>query len=256
MSTKQSQSDAGIILNETALHQARQVENEIGKALNESQGLATLIESAVKNRKKIDRIFLNNYIKGALNINPFFFGTWVMVDPHGLEGNDTVECKDGKGLPGTIYCPYAYREGDSTAFSLGTFYDAVVKDYYKVSHGSGKPGLIDPYIEPDAGSVIMTSTTVPIFDNEKIIGVAGIDLVLKSFNEKMRAVTPFKKGRAFLIGNNGLIVGHPVDSLAGKPATVLGLSPDCLDSIREGKSFDKTISCKPDNIKSRIISVP
>lgn len=256
MSAKQSRDAAGTILTETAYHHARQIEKEIGMAMNTSRGLATLIESAIKDRPNINRDFLNHYIQAALNINPFFFGTWVMVDPFKLEGNDSVECTDGQGLPGTIFCPYAYRDADSIIFELGTFFDALENDYYRISHSTGKPGLIDPYIDPDAENAIMTSTTVPIFDNGQIAGVAGIDLNLQSFNTKMRQICPYKDGQAFLIGNNGLIVGHRIDSISGKSASIMGISEDVLQAIQKGIQVDKTIYYQPENVKSRFVSVP
>jgi hypothetical protein len=112
LSAQQSKVAAAAILTETASHHAKQVEKEIGAAMNASCGLSSLIECAVKDRSHIDRMLLNQYIRTTLKTDQFFFGVWAMVDPHCLEGNDTVDCKDGKRLLPTIYSPYAYRSDD------------------------------------------------------------------------------------------------------------------------------------------------
>jgi methyl-accepting chemotaxis protein len=256
LSAQQSKEAATAILTETASHHANHVEMEIGAAMNASRGLGSLIESTVKDRAHVDRKLLNQYIVTTLKTDPFFFGVWAMVDPHCLEGNDTVNCVDGKELPSTIYSPYAHRSGDTTVFKMVGFNDGVGNEYYTLSHSSGKSGLTNPYVDPLANNAIMTSTTVPIRDGSRIIGVAGVDLVLGSFNSKMRNITPYSKSSAFLIGNNGLTVGHPIDSFAGKSAKLIGLSDSNLLAIRDGKTINQTLIYGSSKVKSHLITVP
>lgn len=256
MSLRHSVDTTRVTLREAASHHATAVATQIRGALDVSATLGTLVESMVHDRQKLDRTLLDRQIAGLLKANPFFFGVWVMVDPGKLEGSDVRPSTDGSGDSSTIYAPYAYYDEGKPAYDYTNFNEGAVEPYYLESHGSGQEALIDPYAEPDADNVLMTSTTVAIKEQGVPIGVAGVDVVLSSFSEKMRAIKPFERSVAFVLGNNGLIVGHPDDSLAGKSATALGLGSAELEAVKRGEVIEMVLAASGARHKQQLVIMP
>lgn len=61
-------------------------------------------------------------------------------------------------------------------------------DYYLVPKARGKETMVEPYLYPiDGVQVLMTSAVVPITIDNKVVGVAGVDLPLKTFRKKQKA---------------------------------------------------------------------
>ena len=92
-----------------------------------------------------------------------------------------------------------------------------MEDYYRVSFLSGEEGLIEPYFENVGGEqVLITSLTIPIKRNGRVIGVAGVDLELTEIQEMAEKVKPLKTGVVGIFSKQGIIIAHPDPSRVGK----------------------------------------
>jgi len=125
--------------------------------------------------------------------------------------------------------------------------------YYKVKR-SGKEFITSPYyysyaidkalpeVKPiDESSILEATIIIPIMNNNKFVGLAGIDFPLESFQQIIDDIKPFKESYTFLIANNGHFVAHPKKKLINK--SIAEINPDdnvkfkFVERIKNGKKF-------------------
>jgi methyl-accepting chemotaxis protein len=79
--------------------------------------------------------------------------------------------------------------------------------------------VTDPYLESYGNTsteILETSVCVPILDNEKFVGLMGVDLSLERFIPIIESIKPYPGSKAMLISNNGTIIVHPESQKIGK----------------------------------------
>ena len=125
--------------------------------------------------------------------------------------------------------------------------------YYKVKR-SGKEFITSPYyysyaidkalpeVKPiDESSILEATIIIPIMNNNKFVGLAGIDFPLESFQQIIDDIKPFKESYTFLIANNGHFVAHPKKKLINK--SIAEINPDdnvkfkLAERIKNGEKF-------------------
>lgn len=84
---------------------------------------------------------------------------------------------------------------------------------YKAAKEAGKEMIWEPYpdqLEIDAvGTTLMTTLTVPMYNNGNYIGLVGADITLEHLQNMIAGISPFDDSYAFLISSNGLYAAHP-----------------------------------------------
>ena len=78
-------------------------------------------------------------------------------------------------------------------------------DYYTLPM-KGFEGMLEPYLDSGA---MMTSYVKPIKRAGKRVGVAAVDLSLKSLDARMKAVKVLDSGYAFVASDTGQLVAYP-----------------------------------------------
>jgi methyl-accepting chemotaxis protein len=122
------------------------------------------------------------------------------------------------------------------------YYDQVGEgDYYQIPKRTGREAVIDPYIYPIQGrDVLLTSLVVPMFDGEKFIGIAGIDIELTALQEMVQnaELGHYQRGYAQLISANGTIVASEVLENAGKMIDEVVVNEDLVSAVQRGEPFE------------------
>jgi methyl-accepting chemotaxis protein len=113
-------------------------------------------------------------------------------------------------------------------------------DFYELIKESKKESITEPYYfeyiinNEDAG----VSICVPIKDNDKFIGVVGIDVLLSYFQDVINDIEPFAGGYVYMLSNNGTIVSFPEKEMIGKEFdkefSEVNEEYHITDSVREG----------------------
>ncbi len=210
---------------------------DLAEAMAATRILARQVEACVARQAVIERPAMARSVQAILESNPFFYGVWFQAEPDRFDGRD-AEFAGQPGYPADgAFLPYAQRlnGGIDLTYSTGTFAEYANEDYYTIPMKAGRECILEPYVEPDAGGALMTSTCVPVFAGGKPVGVAGVDLVLASFNERIASFKPYDDGYAFLVSNGGAIIAHPDGKLVAKPLADLAFAPETLQAIREGR---------------------
>lgn len=111
---------------------------------------------------------------------------------------------------------------------MGWYYDAV----------HAKAGVWSkPYVDIYTG-YYMISYTAPVYDGEKLIGVAGIDMTFESVREIIEQFRVFDTGYAFLLSSDYDVIVTPGDRNLGRETALTSLNPQyqrLIDIIEEGK---------------------
>lgn len=104
-----------------------------------------------------------------------------------------------------------------------------------------KESLSEPYFHAYTGGqqILMSSLVVPILDQDKFVGVVGLDFTMKRFQEIVSSIKTYDDSKAFLVSNKGVIVGHENSTLVGKTLldelneNILSISEEELDEKRK-----------------------
>ena len=178
---------------------------------------------------------LSRQIRSSLEANRSLLGVYAVFEPNALDGKDELFIDQeslGSNDKGrfSIYWSQddkgelsaeAMKEeslNDSTPGISGTPYNA----WYTCPRESKRACLLDPYIDDTAGvKILMTSIAFPLIQNDKVIGVLGVDISLASLQELSTSAHKSLfdgAGHISIISPAGLLAGHSRDSslLGGK----------------------------------------
>jgi len=205
------------------------IKSSIDRAMDSTRIVAQSIEGMKKNSRIPDPELLNMVIKQVLEKNSDFSGIWIMLDPGTLYDH--------------VYSPWFYRK-DSTivyepAETEDDYKESMANDYYTLPKNSKKENLLEPYIDPDI-NIMMTTASVPVMDNDRCIGVVGIDITLENINNLIGDIHPFGTGNASLISSTGKYVAHSDKAKIGKDVDNPQEWKAAFNAINSGNLFAAT----------------
>lgn len=217
---------------------ALEISSQIEKALHSARHLAETL-SSLKSANLVDRERANLMLKGILAANPDFLGVWTGWEPNAFDGLDKQNInKLGTDTTGR-FIPYWNRGGGKIQVEALIDYEVPgAGDYYVLPRKTGKEVIIEPYIYPVNGqNMLITSLVVPIFYEDRFVGVAGIDIALDTIQEKIGKLHIYENGYASLISNGGLIVGDRDAATVGQTTAKIGLSETAGNAIKAGQPY-------------------
>ncbi|MBV4481145.1 methyl-accepting chemotaxis protein [Pseudomonas khavaziana] len=189
---------------------------------------------------------INQSVKTAFERNTKVLGIWLSFEPNGLDGKDSEFVDDKARVSNekgrfSSYWSRAGGEGlntimvedDLTKTTLnlsGTPYNI----WYTCPRDTRSTCLLDPYEDTVAGKpVLMTTISLPLIVDGKVIGVVGIDIALTALQATTDAAQKdLFNGAAHLeiLSSTGLIAAY-----SGEPAKV---GKNLIDSLgAEGREI-------------------
>ncbi len=164
------------------------------------------------------RDILNKNLKYLLKNNPDLIGVWTCWEPNALDGLDknyidkTLHDSTGRFIP-----YWFWEKGKIKNEPLRDYSKNKAGDYYLLPKKFKKETVIEPYKYKVGKEIVyMTSLSIPIFIDDKFMGVAGVDVSLKHLLNDILKIKPYKTGYAYLVSNEGVIVAHPNKKWVGK----------------------------------------
>ena len=189
---------------------------------------------------------LNRSVKTAFERNTKVLGIWLSFEPNGLDGKDSEFIDDKARVSNekgrfSSYWSRAGGEGQNTIMVeddltkttlnlSGTPYNI----WYTCPRDTRSTCLLDPYEDTVAGKpVLMTTISLPLIVDGKVIGVVGVDIALTALQATTDAAQKdLFNGAAHLeiLSSTGLIAAY-----SGEPAKV---GKNLIDSLgAEGKEI-------------------
>jgi len=248
-------------VNNIALNTGSQIQLFLEVPLDEIRAVAQIADHIDELAPEERRFELDFMLRALCESNPDFVGVWAGFEPNALDGMDAAFANTpGTDSTGKFGSYYQNANGQVTLGAMGDFY---TEDYYQVSFSSGKEGLIEPYFEDVGGKqTLITSLTVPITRNGRVIGVAGIDLTLTEIHDMVSLIKPYGTGIAGVFSHTGIIVAHPDPSRLGKQMrdteadTVGEYLPNFVDAVTSGKSLSALFFSPSLNADFHLVSQP
>ncbi|ATN10901.1 chemotaxis protein [Pseudomonas sp. FDAARGOS_380] len=240
------------LLQSKAAEQATQLQKTFGENLLVITALADQIKDLrqLGTQRSLEagalREELNRSVKTAFERNTKVLGIWLSFEPNGLDGKDSEFIDDKARVSNekgrfSSYWSRAGGEGQNTIMVeddltkttlnlSGTPYNI----WYTCPRDTRSTCLLDPYEDTVAGKpVLMTTISLPLIGDGKVIGVIGVDIALTALQATTDAAQKdLFNGAAHLeiLSSTGLIAAY-----SGEPGKV---GKNLIDSIgAEGKEI-------------------
>ncbi|AZD10037.1 Methyl-accepting chemotaxis sensor/transducer protein [Pseudomonas chlororaphis] len=185
------------LLQARAAEQAVRVQKTFGESLLVITTLADQINDlrAMAGKRSLDaaalREELNHSLKTAFERNTRVLGIWLAYEPNALDGKDSEFANDAVRASNEAgrFASYWSRAGgtglntvmveedmNKTTLSVsGTPYNS----WYTCPRDSKRTCLLDPYADTVGGKLmLMTTISLPLIVDGKVIGVVGVDIAL------------------------------------------------------------------------------
>ncbi len=193
---------------------ASEVKGSLNEAMSIAQSLAHTMEGHVSGQQKPLRNDIVNILRYLLESNPNLLGIYVGFEPNAFDGLD-AEYRNTPGHDETgRFIPYINKLTGEVALDPLVDYEADgVGDYYLIPRKTGREAFLDPFLYE---GVLMTSIVVPIKDSGgNFLGIAGVDISLKSLDEMISKIRVLETGNAYLVSNGGTYVSYPNKIMIG-----------------------------------------
>jgi methyl-accepting chemotaxis protein len=141
--------------------------------------------------------------------HPDLFGTWVAFEPDAFDGRDAAFVKRGNlGDAHGRFAVWASRPKGAVEVTAFTDDGAPwpTEEYYTQPLHRDADYVVQPYL--DTGTM-MTSYTTPVRRGGRAIGVAGVDVALKTLDAQTHAIKVLQSGYAYVQAPDGLLVSFP-----------------------------------------------
>jgi methyl-accepting chemotaxis protein len=220
--------------------QAEMVQRRLSVALQSARSLGQALKG-LKSAGKLDRDAANALIRSQLEAEPGLLALWTGWEPNSFDSRD----KDFVGAPGHDdtgrYVPYWNRGSGQVSLEALTGYDKDGDgDYYLLPKRSGRETLVEPYVYKVGGKdVLMTSLSVPIVMDGKVVGISGVDIALADLQAEIGKLRPYSTGHAALVSHSGKYLASVDATQVGK--SVADLPQAVADALRQGTSAEVTV---------------
>ncbi|MEN3185859.1 MAG: methyl-accepting chemotaxis protein [Atribacterota bacterium] len=233
-------SDARRLMEATSKEFANRAEAILSVAMDAARTMAQVFSRfetiPAEHRREVFLGMLRQVLEG----NEDFLGVWVCFEPNALDGKDQ-EFRGQEGHDDTgRFIPYLYRQGGSIFLEpLRDYETPGAGDYYLLARNSGNEVLLEPYEYEIAGKkVLMTTCSVPIKREGKVVGVAGVDMALERFQKYVSTTRIFQSGFLRLSSFKGIVVAQPqierVGQIWGEAQSNASL---IMETMRKGQTY-------------------
>ena len=175
------------------------------------ESTATTLSRTVGNTYKT--LTLDEYedmLTDVISDNDIVLGSGIWFEPHAYNEEKYVG-------------PYIFKNGDSIEVTYdysNAEYDYFSQEYYTLAKAATSPVITDPYYDPTSG-IVMSSCTMPIFDNDKFIGCVTVDIELSSIQNVINSIVVGEGGYAMLVASNGTYLAGVDEQKVSEGASIL-----------------------------------
>ncbi|MBZ4023312.1 chemotaxis protein [Rhodobacter sp. TJ_12] len=202
---------------ELAATKASQASGEVGEHLAVASAAGRALAGMVEGYMASGEATTEGLID-MLETLPFkyddLFSAWMSGLPNGA--TDAYLSGDtGRNAAG-VFTPY-WTKNDTGGLDFSTFDIDETQMWFKGPTETGAALLTEPYVANEG--FLLTSVSVPVRQDGKVIGLAGVDITLKEMSALLSEMIPFEGSRIMLVDGGGKWVANPDPTLRTKPYT-------------------------------------
>ncbi|GAB3487967.1 methyl-accepting chemotaxis protein [Marinomonas epiphytica] len=228
---------------------AQHISNLMQQALLMTQEQARTFASLKKSAESqgtvnVLRHNINTILKDTIVSTPNVIGVYTAWEPNALDNEDRHyknQVTEGYDHTGRLVPYWTLSTNGAPKIEALLGYDN--ESYYSCTRFSKQSCLLDPYSYPVNGvDTMMTSIVSPILDSGRFLGIAGVDISLKSFESVAQDLSKALyngQSQVFIISRNGTVVSdskgvHSGDNIKD----ILNEHTDRIVSSMENSSFE------------------
>lgn len=226
------------VLFEATESNARLTEGILNQPFKIADTMAHFLD-AERRSNSLNRNRISENLKNVLLHNKqIIIGSWCGWEPDAFDGKD----KDFVNQPGHDatgrFIPYwNWGTGQAALEPLVDYDKPGAGDYYLIPKNTQKMVIVEPYKYPIAGKeTLMTSAVVPIVQDGKFLGVAGVDIELTDLAEKLKSHVPFSGSEVYILTSKGNLVVHPDPKKITEKMKFSFANEEIFAAIKEGKT--------------------
>lgn len=224
---------------EMAMKNAELVRARMELGILKARTLAQSFEG-IKLHGSPNRAEANAMLRGVLEGDRDILSLCTCWEPNAFDGRDrdfvNKPVHDATGR----FIPYWNRgTGDQyLAEKLVDYEKPGDGDWYLLARDSGQETIVEPYYYPIAGKqVLMTTVTVPIKRDGKVLGVTTVDLALSDLQELVSQIRPYGEGYASLLSNKAVFVADKEPARITKMVGDGSGQGELKAALREGRLY-------------------
>lgn len=231
---------SAITLRQTAIDNATQeartlakaqsalVQNQLSLPLFTARAISQFLSTTKdpSNPVALSRDQVNGMLRTLLVNNPTFLGTYTLWEPNSFDGQDTTYVGAVAHDQSGRFIPYWIRGEDGIIHveALAQYETPGIGDWYLLPRSTMNEVTLAPIIYPIQGKdVVMASFVVPIVQNDKFYGIAGVDAPIGFVQQIVDDVNLYDgTTNAVLFSDTGtLIAVRQQPELTNQPATLV-----------------------------------
>lgn len=195
--------------------------------------------------KEMDLSQYEKMLAAIISDNDMVLGSGIWFEPYVYDSNERY------------VGPYIFKDGAaiSTTYDYSNAqYDYFSQEYYTLAKASKEPVITDPYYDATSDT-IMSSCTMPVFDNSKFIGCVTVDVELSSIEQVISNIKVGDNGTAFLLSAGGTYLAGVDSKKITDAVSVLDDTNSSLaqaGSVIIGNKSGETEYTADDNVKYRL----
>ena len=229
------------VLEESAKGEAAKVENLVQEALDSLKTFEYIVNDLYSSGERNRDIYKEN-VEEFFSTLPEGTGALFLVFEPNMMGNDADYINDiNYSEAGGMFSEYAYRNNGSIS-SRGMTKEELKSDYYTTPISTGNTHITSIYDFEVGGKMVKMNTwSIPIKNNNKVIGVAGVDIFIDSLAPIMDNIKPFENTLTSLFDHNGSLL-YNVENESYIGQNVYDAYPyyrdnNLLDKIKAGETI-------------------
>lgn len=194
--------------------EANRISADFNLNMGVCRGMAYSYLSAIELPYEQRITFVKNLVHKTYENNPHHLGVWST-----LQNFAFVE--DWNESYGRTYI-YAHNDnGIIKSYTRDVNLDGLSKDESYDNARIDKNELVSPPYWYSLGQhretrCLITSIFSPVLKDGKFLGMAGVDVSLEVFDDRMKQIKPFLSSYAFFLSSDGQYVGHSTQNLKGE----------------------------------------
>lgn len=206
-------------LSGSASFAADYIESRMNTALNLVRNEYVWVINSTKpdSKIKMDEQSLSYIFKNILEENKEVLGLWLEWEIDFFANSAWKYTREQGTKEHRRYMTYWTRNAKgeiSTGADSSTSEEGTDQSYYLIPFESKKEQALDPYLYPvDGVEILMTSLTIPMVKEGKVVGVAGVDIDMAAIQKMADSIEFFDgQGRVAIVTSNGVVAGWTKNS--------------------------------------------
>jgi len=216
---------------------------------NQNLTLAKSVAISLENYETIKeterRKTFNNLLKNTLENSNDIVAIWVRFKPYSIDHLDSIYENKEDGISGqyikTYYKDRKHVIEKNESIADVVFFNNFISENTRKQNAYILPHLVNEYKDSYTNKTNIVRFIVPIYNQNKFVGIVGVDVDIKNITDIISAEQQFYK--IYLLSDDNRFIIHPNPKVQDKELTeaypYLSEEYQFLKNLREGKKMYK-----------------